>query len=240
MLKNENSQWDLSMTVYVCGDSFGCSDAEYGPSWVDILTEKLQGKTNLVNLSQVCASNTQIGLQIDCAIANQASYIIYLATSSVRDDVRFNTIEIDKQLLDRFVDITNPVADKNLTSYSVHNLNDTTLFDNSQLSVLKQYHTAFFDIDIAVYRNSLIIEGILSKLKESNIPFKFDQGGFEHKSFSNSKKNYFVAYNEYCSEICAWDYVPKKLKHRPYYHIEDRRIHKEIAEYYYNLINEQT
>ena len=228
------------MTVYVCGDSFACSDLEYGPNWVDILTKKLQGRINLVNMSRVCASNTQIALQVDRAIANQASYVIYLATSSVRDDVPFNVLKNNQELLDRFVDITNPENGKNLTSYSVHNLNNTTLFDNLQLSVLKQYHANFFDIDIAVYRNSLIIEAVLSKLKTSNIPFVFDQGGFEHKSFLNSKKNYFDTYKNYRSEICVWDYVTKKLKHRPYYHIEDRHIHEEIAEYYYNLINEKT
>lgn len=228
------------MTVYICGDSFGCSDSEYGPGWVDKLTKKLQGKTDVVNLSRVCASNTQIGLQVERAIANHAEYIIYLATSSVRDDVLLTTTESVDNLLNRFVDITNPDSTKNLTSYSVQSLNDTTLFDTAQLNMLKQYHSAFFDIDVAIYKNELIIEGVLSKLHTSGIPFKFDQGGYEHASFSNSKKNYFTAYSEYRSEICVWDYVTKNLKHRPYYHIEDQLIHEEIAEYYYNLINDQT
>ena len=68
----------------------------------------------------------------------------------------------------------------------------------------------------------------------------FDQGGYEHASFSNSKKNYFDAYTQYRSEICIWDYVTKNLKHRPYYHIEDQLIHEEIAEYYYKLIHDKT
>lgn len=228
------------MTVYICGDSFGCSDTEYGPGWVDKLTKKLQGKTTVVNLSRVCASNTQIGLQVEHAIANQAEYIIYLATSSVRDDVVLNTAHSTNTLLDRFADITTPDPAKNLTSYSIQSLNDTTLFDTVQMNMLKQYHATFFDIDVAIYRNELIIEGILSKLVASEISFTFDQGGFEHASFSNSKKNYFKTYNEYRSEICVWDYVTKHLKHRPYYHIEDQRIHEEIAEYYYNLINDKT
>lgn len=228
------------MTVYICGDSFGCSDSDYESGWVDKFVKKLHGKTDVVNLSRVCASNTQIGLQVEQAIANRANYIIYLATSSVRDDVLLTNLETDSALLDRFVDITQPDPSKNLTSYSVRSLDDTTLFDNTQLNVLKQYHALFFDIDIAIYRNELIIEGILSKLKASGIPFKFDQGGFEHPSFSNSKKNYFKTYNEYRSEICVWDYVTKSIKHRPYYHIEDQLIHEEIAEYYYKLINDKT
>jgi hypothetical protein len=226
------------MTVYICGDSFGCSDTEYGPSWVDQLTTLLE--SNVVNLSRVCASNVQIGLQVEQAIANQADYIIYLATSSVRSDVILNANKCTLSLLDRFVDIVNPDNTKNLTSYSVQSLNDTTLFNNQQLNMLKLYHAMFFDIDIAIYQNELIIEGVLSKLLSSNISFRFDQGGFEHSSFSNSKKNYFKTYNAYRSKICVWDYVTKNLKHRPYYHIEDHNIHKEIAEYYYKLINEQT
>lgn len=228
------------MTVYICGDSFGCSDTEYGPGWVDKLSKKLQGKTTLVNLSRVCASNTQIGLQVEHAISSQAEYIIYLATSSVRDDVLLNTKSSTEPLFNRFVDITNPDTAKNLTSYSVQSLNDTTLFDIFQLNMLKQYHALFFDIDIAIYRNELIIEGVLSKLRTSQIPFKFDQGGFEHSSFSKSKKNYFNAYNKYRSKICVWDYVTDNLTHRPYYHIEDPGLHEEIAEYYYKLINDKT
>lgn len=226
------------MTVYVCGDSFGCSDPEYGTSWVDTLKEKLHG--DLVNQSRVCASNVQIGLQVETAISQQASYIIYLATSSIREDVRLASATTNKSLLDRFVDITDPDKTKDLTSYSVQSLNSTTVFDNSQLNVLKQYHSDFFDIDLAVYKNELLIEGVLSKLKSSGIPFTFDQGGFEHPSFLNVKKNYFATYNEYRSEICLWDYVGKNLTHRPYYHITDRAIHKEIANYYYNLINDKT
>lgn len=228
------------MTVYICGDSFGCSDSDYGSGWVDKFTKKLHGKIDVVNLSRVCASNTQIGLQVECAIARQASYIIYLATSSVRDDVLLTSGSSDSDLLDRFVDITQPESSKNLTSYSIKSLDDTTLFDNTQLNMLKQYHAMFFDIDIAIYRNELIIEGILSKLKASGISFKFDQGGFEHPAFSNSKKNYFKTYNEYRSEICVWDYVTKNIKHRPYFHIEDQLIHEEIAEYYYKLVYDKT
>lgn len=29
-------------------------------------------------------------------------------------------------------------------------------------------------------------------------------------------------------------------KHRPYYHIDNKTIHHSVAEYYFNLINEQT
>jgi hypothetical protein len=226
------------MTVYVCGDSFGCRDPEYGPSWTDMLCDKLSG--NLVNLSRVCASNMQIGLQIDRAIEQNASFIIYLATSSVRDDVLFSSAINNASLIDRFVDITAPDKTKDLTSYSVQSLDDTTLFDSNQLLMLKQYHSTFFDLDIAIYRNQLIIEGNLSRLQHSNIPFVFDQGGFEHPSFSNSKQDYFQNYKQYKSQLCVWDHVDRQLSHRPYYHISDATVNNQIADYYYKLINDKT
>jgi len=222
------------MTVYICGDSFGYSDSTYGPNWVDLLSAKL----DVVNLSRVCASNTHISLQVDRAVANSADYIIYTATSSVRFDARLLSGEsAASPLLDKFVDIVNPLPGKALTSYSVRSLDDTSLFTKEQLNVLKLYHGIFFDIDLAVYQNQLIIEGILSRLAHSDIPFKFDQGGFEHASFAGSKsEQYFTNYDQYRSDICLWDYVGPKMPFRPYYHITDPLVHQRVANYYYDVI----
>jgi hypothetical protein len=222
------------MTVYICGDSFGYSDPEHGVCWAD----RLAKRTSVVNLCQVSASNFQIALQVQQAIEAGADYIIYLATSSVRQDAPLK--EGTGRLFDRYIDITNPDPAKTVTSYSVTSLNDTTPFTEDQLAILKLYHKSFFDLDIAVHQNELIIEGTLSKLVASGIPFTFDQGGFEHPKFAGSKDNYFEIYREYRSEICLWDYVDESLVHRPYYHITDHAIHEEIANYYYNLINDKT
>lgn len=222
------------MTVYICGDSFGFSDAEYGPCWAD----RLAKQTTVVNLCQVSASNFQIALQVQRAIEQRASYIIYLATSSVRQDAPLH--DSKDKLLDRYIDITKPDPTKTVTSYSVTSLNDTTPFTETQLALLKLYHTQFFDLDIAIHQNELLIEGTLSKLVASGIPFTFDQGGFEHPKFADAKNKYFETYADYRSEICLWDYVDKLLVHRPYYHIDDQLIHEEIAEYYYKLINDKT
>lgn len=222
------------MTVYICGDSFGFSDPDYGACWAD----RLAKRTTVINLCQVSASNFQIALQVQRAIEQDAKHIIYLATSSVRQDAPLK--EGTGNLLDRYIDITNPDPVKTVTSYSVTSLNNTTPFTEDQLTLLKQYHSRFFDLAIAVHQNELIIEGTLSKLVASGIPFTFDRGGFEHPKFADSKDNYFGAYKEYRSEICLWDYVDELLIHRPYYHITDHAIHEEIANYYYNLINDKT
>ena len=214
------------MTVYICGDSFGFSDPEYGPNWADHLSRRLP----VVNLCRVAASNFQIALQVQRAIEQGADYIIYLATSSVRQDVSLH--DSADALLDRY--------GKSVVSYSVSSLDQTAPFDREQLSLLKSYHDKFFDLDMSVHQNELIIEATLSRLVASGIPFTFDQGGFEHPKFAGSKTNYFKTYRAYRSDMCLWDYVDEKLIHRPYYHITDHAIHKEITEYYYKLINDKT
>jgi hypothetical protein len=226
--------------VYICGDSFGATDSEYGVSWVEKLAHQLKGQAEVVNLCRVCASNVHIGLQVDRAIKNSADYIIYLATSSVREDARLRDTAEHQELLDRFIDITNDNNLADLTSYSTLSLNETTRFSPAQLTQLKQYALDFFDLDLAIARNELIIEGVLARLTNSNIPYVFDQGGFEHPSFGATRKDYFDAYKKHRSEICVWDYVDRNIAHRPYYHIEDHRIHEAIADYYYQLIKNAT
>lgn len=222
------------MTVYICGDSFGFSDHDYGNCWVDYLTMKIP----VINLCRVSASNFQISLQVQHAIEQDADYIVYLATSSIRQDVALR--EASGNLLERYVDITAIDPSKTVTSYSISSLNSTTPFTEDQLAVLKLFHSKFFDLDMAIHQNELIIEGTLSKLVASKIPFVFDQGGFEHPKFGNVKNQYFKSYQQYFSKICLWDYVDKQLIHRPYYHITDTNTHKKIAEYYYKLINDKT
>ncbi len=226
-------------TLYICGDSYAVPDIKYGKCWVDLLQDRLADKIKVVNLARVCASNLQISSQIDRAIQNKADYVICLLTSSTRDDVLHNKV-FSKEFAFRYTDITDKAADTDLTSYSIFSLDHTTILSDKQLSILKRYHTEFFDVELTVYKNELIIEGILSRLKNSDIPFVFDQGGFENPKFAETKdKIYFKNYLDCKSVINLWNFAHSK-KHRPYYHIEDLEIHKAVADYYFKLINEQT
>ena len=198
--------------IYVCGDSFGVSDSEYGPMWVDHLSTYKP----TCNLSRVCASNLMISWQIDIAIQNQSSFIILLCTASTRGQARLNN---------------------EVVPYSIHSLNHTTPFNSDQLDLLKQYTTEFFDLDLAIYENKCIIESMLSRLIASKIPFVWDQGGFEHHSYSGAA-NYFEQYNQYKSKFNLWDYADNRT-YRPYYHITDPKVHINVAQYYLGLIDEQ-
>lgn len=228
--------------VYICGDSFGTNDPEYSSeSWVDQLTACLKNTASVINLSLVCASNLHIALQVDQAIEDQADFIIYLATSSTREIVKLRSLKQHKKLLDRVVDITKPRHTPDLTSYSFGSLDNTTLFNSAQLLLLKQYHAEFFDMDVEVYKNRLVIESALEHLVDSCIPFLFDRGGFEHSSFLNSTPaEYFKKYAKFFSKINLWDFVINQpMTHRPYYHIKDMQVHTRIADYYYNIIISQ-
>lgn len=224
--------------VYVCGDSFGSIDPEYGThSWTEVLASRLTDRAQLVNLSKVCASNLQIALQVDRALEQQASFIVYLATTSTRYNVEIRSKQHHNKLLDRFVDIVTLDNSKDLTSYSSRSLDSTTQFDSRQLELLRKYHNEFSNLELDVYQNELIIHATLSKLVESQCPFLFDQGGFEHSSFGSMKQNYFKNYQQYKSTINIWDYViGQKISHRPYYHIQDPATHQLIADYYYTNI----
>jgi len=200
-------------TVYICGDSFGVPDSKYGPCWVDLL-EKLTSY-HVVNLSQVCASNLVISQQVDRAIAS-ADYVILLCTASTRSQIRHN---------------------QKIVPYSVHSLDSTTPFDKNQLDLLRTFHTEYFDLELAIYENQLIIEAMLQRLVDSNCEFCFDQGGFEHLSYSGTGK-YFEKFNQHRSRFNLWDHAQTR-SHRPYYHIQDADVHQRVANYYAGLLNEQ-
>jgi hypothetical protein len=193
--------------IYICGDSFCTSDKDYPE--IQPWHEQLD---NVANLAQVCASNFIIYQQVEQAISSQADYIIVLFTSSLRSEL---------------------VHNGKLVPFSWLSLNNTTPFAKSQLSILQDYYT-LVDVDTEIKKNKLIIEATLQLLVDSQIPFKFDQGGFEHPSYSGAGK-YFTKFENYRSKYCLWDYAETR-SHRPYFHITNNSIHKQIAEYYYNEI----
>jgi hypothetical protein len=219
-------------TVYVCGDSFASTDHDYpGMSW----TEQLNA--TVVNLSRVAGSNLLISLQVDQAIVNQPDYIICLFTGVTRNEIRFSDVPVNPNLIERFYNYADPNTKTDLVSYSIPTM-EYGPFNKKQLSILKDYHLNFLDLDLLIYKNKCIIESVLQRLVDSKIPFTFDQGGFEHKSFS-AKTDYFKKFDNYRSIHNLWDYAPKRNL-RPYFHIDNSTIHKMIAEYYNNKINDKT
>jgi hypothetical protein len=219
--------------IYVCGDSFNTSDKDYsGQSWYDKFSKLTP---HSINLSMVCASNLLISLQVDRAIKSTPDFIIVSFTSVTRAEVAF-THKKTQELLDRFYSLTsikNKLA--NLTCYTIFGVNTATALSAKQQKLLEQYTKEFFDLDLAIYRDQIIIEHTLQKLVDSEIPFLFDQGGFEHPSYGTVDKKYFTLYDQYRSAYNLWDYMPNR-SFRPYFHITDDDITTKIAKYYYSYV----
>ena len=226
-------------TVYICGDSFGCCDPEYsGLSWHEKLVKKLPKNITIQNLSKVCASNILISLEVDHAITNGANYIIVLFTSVLRDEVKISEVDTNAPLIERFVDITGSKDDnnsRNLISYTMLNINQEFLKNSTD--TLKSY-SLLKDLNLLIYKDQCIIENALQKLVDSNIPFVFDQGGFENSLYGSDSTQYFQKFKNYLSKKNIWSYVPVR-SFRPYYHLIDQEITNNIADYYYKLIIER-
>lgn len=225
-------------TVYICGDSFSSTDPEYpGLHWTEKLANSLKNEFKVVNLSRPGSSNFFIRVQVDRAIENNADYVIFHGTTSTRDEISFRDKKYSSNLFDRFVHLTElDNSQKDLSCYSYHSIDHTTLFNEQQLDFLKKYYLNFVDLDIMIKKNQYLIESTLSTLVQSNIPFKFDQGGFEHPKFGNVlNTKYFLYYQKYFSKINLWDYADTKLK-SPLCHVVDDRIHLDVAKYYSNEI----
>jgi hypothetical protein len=195
----------LTKSVYICGDSFYCSDQE---SIIVPWHEQIA----CTRLAIVCASNLLISLQVERAIGQRADFIIVGFTSSLRSELMF---------------------DGKLVPFSWLSLDETTPFDQTTINNLKQLFDKI-DLDTAVKRNELIIEATLQRLVDSAIPFLFDQGGFEHKSYGGVRE-YFTKFNQFRSKVCLWDHADTRT-HRPYFHITDQSIHTQIGDYYANAM----
>jgi hypothetical protein len=156
-----------------------------------------------------------ISQQVDQAIKS-ADLIIVLCTASTRSQTRQNGQVIP---------------------YSVHSLDSTTPFNDHQLNVLRNYTGEFFDLDLAIYKNQCIIESMLQRLTDSNTPFVWDQGGFEHASYGGTQQ-YFAKWAWRRSSKNLWDYA-RAAEYRPYYHITDDHVHRDVAEYYAGWIHAQ-
>lgn len=193
--------------IYICSDSFGVSDPDYGRCWTDILAQRFA----VVNLSQIAASNLLIARQVDRALAAGARFIILQFTAVTRGEKRWQG---------------------GWAPFSYHTASTvTTPFDPRQLKILKDYFTEFFDLELAVYQNQITIEHTLQKILESGTPFLFDQGGFEHAGYGNSGSGYFVRFDQHRSRMNLWDHAQNR-QYRPYFHITDPAVHETVADYY--------
>ena len=241
--ETKSDQFYQMKKIFICGDSFGCPDLGWTiDPWPVLLANQLGADYTVTNLSISCASNLLIRIQVDQAIADQADFVILLGTTCTRSQGRVrDSDQPHTALYDRFVRVgnTNDNAHKrDLACYSIPSLNETCVFDKSDIAVIKDYQYRLFDLDLAIYENQCIIESSLHTLKQHNVPFVFDQGGFENPIFGNVRRtDYFAEFDQHRSQINQWtlsSYLPNT--NMAHFHITDPAVHAQIADYYQTII----
>ena len=114
--------------IYICGDSFGVSDAEYGDCWADIVAAQFP----TCNLCQIAATNLLIAQQVDQAIAASADFVdSILDHVSKLPNIKFlkfrnnffvshkDEFEIEKDIWGKCVDIVQDLETGNLSKISL-------------------------------------------------------------------------------------------------------------------------
>ena len=201
--------------IVICGDSFATPDPDYGPCWVDYLNQHVP----VTNFAAPGASNLMISLQVRAALA-QCGFVIVTFTSSTRGQIVIRP---------------NDLAHKRLQGYSYPAMD--TIKSLPQYDIIKQYHRQCSDLETEIYLNQCIIESTLVALNSTNSRWCWSQGGFEHPAFG-ATKTYFQSYNSRRSKYNLWDYAATR-SYRPFYHVTDDSLHREVANYYLTLY-EQT
>lgn len=225
--------------IYICGDSFGCPDFGWTfDPWPVILQHLLGNDYQVINLSISCASNFLIRVQVDKAIKESADFVILLGTSSTREQGKVKNIPPQyDNVYDRFRKIGQEDSDRfrrDLACYSMVSLNDTCEFEPKDVSVLQEYYGVVFELDLEIQKNQYIIESSLYTLREHDIPFLFDQGGFENPIFGNVREqDYFANFKQYQTLINQWTLASMLPdSNRYHFHIVDQPTHQDIANYY--------
>lgn len=225
-------------TLYICGDSFCSSDPDYGDNWVDLL-EKSQPNLNVTNLSRFGASNYLVYLQVKQAIENNCDYLIYFATSSIRQEFVINRDNANRDHINRYWDQTNPDKNKSMASVSWLNphKNASDFYSAKKISTIDSFFKEFIDLSVLVEKNYIFIDYTLQLIANTmrEKTWAWSIGGFEHTSFDTPNQWDFSKYaNNHCP-INLWDNFDRNLK-RPYYHITDKKLLQKVCNQYINML----
>jgi hypothetical protein len=109
-------------------------------------------------------------------------------------------------------------------------------FDTYQSQQIKDFFTSFVDLPSQIHKNYLYIISTLHLIKTKKVPrWIWSQGGFEHKNFHPKSQWNFEEYRGNESIYNLWDYYnPEQL--RPYYHVDDPEIIKQVCMYYKKVL----
>lgn len=223
-------------TLYICGDSFCTVDPEYGPCWIDLLIKKLPN-IKVINLAIPGASNYLIQLQVKQALEEKCDYLIYHATSSVRQEFSIAEGAHQRDNINRY---WRPNDQHNkfvmCNSWLSPNRNAGDLFVDNE-NTIRDFFLEYIDFVSQIEKNYIFINYTLDKISNSNFikNWIWSPGGFEHPKFNDATPWDFNNYKHHLSSFNLWDEYDQKLT-RPYYHVTNKIIHQNVCDYYLKML----
>jgi hypothetical protein len=225
----------MKKTLYICGDSFCSADPEYGPNWPELLANSCD-QIDVINLSSPGASNYLVYLQVQQALEANCNYIIYHATSSIRQEFLINSYTTSIDNIDRYW-TPHDKENKSMVSNSwISPHRNAQVFSNNDLQIIKNFFTKFVDMPSLIMKNYIFICHTLDTIKNSKVEnWAWSRGGFEHVKFQNSTVWDFSKYSAHEAKINLWDDYDASLW-RPYYHITDRNLLDNVCKMYIDML----
>jgi hypothetical protein len=223
--------------LYICGDSFCGSDPTGSGSWVNLL-QKQHADLDIINLSSPAASNYLIYLQVKQAIESAADYVIYHATSSIRQEFVINTDSTYRDTVSRYWHMQHSDVKKPMVCVSWPNPQNTAagLLSDLQTKELQNFFNKYIDLTSLIEKNYVFIQHSLNLLDRSKVSnWIWSQGGFEHAGFGNVIPWDFDTYRPRESIVNLWDYYDPKKK-KPYYHVDDPEVIETVCKHYTKML----
>lgn len=227
----------MKKTLYICGDSFCVTDPEYGISWTEMLQEQCPS-LEIKNFSSIGASNYLIYLQVKEALEQNCDYLIYNATSSIRQEFLLNNDHAIRDSVDRYWRHDRPGGALRCNSYHNIEKNVDGIFTDNHRQIIKNFFTSFFDLPSQIEKNYVFISHTLNLLSAHAhvTDWAWSRGGFEHKNFLNSQPSWnFDAYVNRECDINLWDHYQPNV-YRPYYHVTNFDIMQSVCDSYKKML----
>lgn len=225
------------MKLYICGDSFCTEDREFGNNWVTMLINN-NPNLDIVNLASCGASNYLIYLQVKQALAENCDFLIYNATSSIRQEFSIKEDNVANDSVKRYWSTNNATNDASMIcgSWLTIERHYKEILQTEQADEILTFYKKYVDLPSLIEKNFIFIAHTLDLLDRSQIKWAWSQGGFEHKNFSNNQYPEFDQYREKECPKNLWDYYVRD-QIRPWYHVTDQTVHQNVCKNYENILN---
>jgi hypothetical protein len=170
--------------------------------FTEIIAKNLNSE--LINLARPGASNFYIGLQVEHAIQQHADLILILFSNYDRIQILQENCQYRvEQGITNIVNNAVDTANARVFSNVITNFIDQSLLTPEQIDVLKPWFTNIYNFGLFYHQDWFVCQGILSRAKQSGIPFVFNTGGMRYYGH-NETWDYYLNYQ---AGENPWNYV---------------------------------